>query len=216
MDRDRPEGRGDDFAAALARLKRRGSAVLVTSQGGDAGVCRDLLGGEGERRRRLLVRGAAFDRLPVPADSVVIDATADDTRSAAAVEPIRTDQHLAGGWTIDTVSTAITNEIDRVASPEPAPGEIRVCLGQLDVFLERGDLGSVERAVRAVTDDVRSVRGMAHAHLASTVPRRVGDTLTPLFDVTVELRTSPAGVVQQRWRLHDAEIDTGWLDRRSR
>lgn len=203
---------GEAFSAELARLKRRGSALLVVSRGGAPDVCRDLLGDSEESRRRVLVRAAEFDELPVPGeDSIVVDATASDVRSAAAFEPDTFGQHVAGGRTMETVATAVTNEVERVAAEGLDAGQLRVCLGTLDPLLERGDVESTAAALHEVVERVRSVGGMGHVHLSADVSEPVFERLRPLFDVTVETRSSPGGIHQQRWRLHEAGIDTGWL-----
>ena len=216
------EGTGAAFAAELAALKRRGSALLVRSDGDGADTCRDLLGSPEERRRRVLVRAAEFESLPVPGeDAVVVDATASDARSTAASEPdayelAPGDRFLAGGCHADTVATAVTNEVERVAEGRLGPGELRVCLGSLGPFLERDDSDAVTAAVEAVFETVRAKGGMAHVHLPSDVEESVLDRIQETVDVTVETRTTPGSIHQQRWRLHDAGLDTGWLQMQAR
>lgn len=206
---DRP---GSAFAAELDRLKRSGSAVLVLSGWESADVCLDLLGSDEEPRRRVLVRADEFNGLPVPGDdAVVVDATADDSRAAAAFDPGAVDRCMAGGCTLDTVATAVENEVNRLAAEGLDAGELRVCLGRLDAVLGRTDPGKVEGAIADVLDAVRSARGMAHAHLSPEVAASSVARLRTAFDVTVHVRTTPDGVQQQRWRLHDSGIDSGWL-----
>lgn len=214
MSEERP---GEAFGAELARLKRRGSASLVLSAREAVGVCRDLLGSESEPRRRVLVRADEFGWLPVPGDDpVVVDATADDSRSAAAYDPGPVDRRLAGGPTVDTVSTGVQNEVERLAEEGLDPAELRVCLGRLDPMLERTDAGSIEGPLRSVFDAVRSAGGMGHVHLSRDADPSTVERLRPLFDVTLEVRSTPGGICQQRWRLHDAGIDTGWLQMEAR
>jgi len=209
---DRP---GEAFAAELSRLKRRGSAILVVSGRESAGVCRDLLGSDDEARRRVLVRADEFDELPVPGDdAVVVDATAEDARSAAAYDPGPIDRCLAGGCTVDTITTSVANEVEAVAGGGLEAGELRVCLGRLDPVVERADPAAVEPCLRDVFDSVRDARGMGHVHLSPDVAAGAVDRIRPAVDVTVHVRTTPAGVRKQRWRLHDAGIDTGWLQMR--
>lgn len=203
---------GEAFAAELARLKRRGSAVLVVSCGAGAGVCRDLLGGRDEPRRRVLVRKAGFDALPVPDDrAVVVEATTGDARSAATSASGPSQPPPDGRRAVETVGAAVVDEVERVAAGSPEPGELRVCLGSLDPHLERYDVEAVSAAVDGVFGTVRSADGMAHAHLSSDVDASVRDRLRDAFDVTVETRSTSSGTHQQRWRLHAAGIDTGWL-----
>ena len=209
MTDDRP---GEAFAEELSRLKRRGSAILVVSGRESASVCRDLLGSDDEPRRRVLVRADEFDELPVPGDdAVVVDATADDARSAAAYDPGPIDRCLAGGCTVDTIATSVANEVEEIAAGGIAPGELRVCLGRLDPVIERTDPAVVEPCLRDVFDSIRAARGMGHVHLSPDAPAGAVDGLRPAVDVTVNVRTTPAGVRQQRWRLHESGIDSGWL-----
>lgn len=208
---------GEAFADALAELKRRGSALLVVSNGSGAGVCRDLLGSADESRRRVVVRAAEFEELPVPGeDSTVVDATANDARSTAAYEPDSSGRYVSGGCGAHTVATAVANEVEREAADGLDPGELRVCLGSLDPLFERGDLEPTVEALESVFGSVRSVGGMVHVHLSAGVNPTALRRLQSECDVTVETRSSPTGIHQQRWRLHDAGIDTGWLQMRSR
>lgn len=209
MSGDRTE---EAFAAELADLKRRGSALLVVASGDGTALCRDLLGSADESRRRVVVRAAEFEELPVPGeDTVVVDATASDARSTAAYEPESGDRYVAGGCDAGTVATAVTNEVERAAADGLEPGELRVCVGSLDPLLARGDVGSIEAALADVFESIRSVDGMAHVHLSADVGRSALERLRSDCDVTVETRSSPTGIRQQRWRLHDADVDTGWL-----
>lgn len=205
------------FAAELADLKRRGSALLVVSNGDGARVCRDLLGSADEPRRRVVVRAAEFEALPVPGeDSIVVDATLSDVRTTAAYEPDSSERYVSGGCDAGTVATAVTNEVERVAEDGLDSGELRVCFGSLDPLLARGDIGPTEAALEAVFESVRSVDGMAHVHLSAEVGIPAFERLQSLCDVTVQTRSCPGGSYQQRWRLHDAGIDTGWLQMHER
>lgn len=211
------EGTGAAFAAELAALKRRGSALLVRSDGAGADTCLDLLGSREERRRRVLVRADEFEPLPVPGeDAVVVDATASDARSAAAAEPAAYepdpgDRFVAGGCHAETVATAVRNEVERAADAGLETGELRVCLGSLGPLLERDDPDAVAGAFEDVLAVVRANGGMGHVHLPPDVDGAVVDRLEGMADVTVRTRTTPGGVHQQRWHLHDADLDTGWL-----
>ena len=203
---------GEAFATELAELKRRGSALLVVSAGDGTGVCRDLLGSADEPRQRVVVRAAEFEELPVPGvDTVVVDATASDARSTAAYEPDSGDRYVAGGCDAGTLATAVSNEVGRVTADGIDSGELRVCLGSLDPLLERGALAPIEDALEAVFESVRSVDGMAHVHVSPDVDPSTLERLRSSCDVTVETRSSATGDPQQRWRLHDADIDSGWI-----
>lgn len=208
------EGPGDRFAAELARLKRRGSGVLVSDGGGGIGVCTELLGSESERRVRVVARAAGSAVLPVPPEGGnIVDVTPSDTRSAAvggerSFDPAAVARRIETPEDIATVTSAVADEVDRVAS-DVDPGELRVCLGRLDPYLERESIEVVADSVAELVDRVRDCRGMVHAHAAGAVP----EALARVFDVTVETRTTPSGFHQQRWHLHAADVDTDWLQK---
>lgn len=206
---------GADFAAELARLKQRGSAVLVRGDGHELGICTDLLGSEAERRLRLLLRSAESAVLPVPPDGAdVIDVTTTDVRSSARHDATAFDddvviRRINGADGVDAVASAIVEEVERIAATGVGPGELRVCLGRLDPYLAREPIESVTDAAGRVTDAVREHAGMCHAHLGV----QADESMDLVFDVTVEERTTTVGHHQHRWYLHAAGIDTGWLER---
>lgn len=208
---------GVDFAAELARLKRHGSAVLVRGDGHELGICTDLLGSEEEHRHRLLVRSAESTVLPVPPHGAdIVDVTTRDVRSSARHETTAFDSHAVvrrvdAADDVDAVASAVTEEVDRIATDGVEPAELRVCLGRLDPYLAREADDSVADAVGRVTDVVRGYAGMCHAHLGI----EASGAMALVFDVTVESRTTATGLQQRRWHLHAAGIDTGWLNNRS-
>lgn len=201
-----------EFAAELARLKRAGSAVLVREDGAGRGICTALQGSEEEYRRRVLVRTADADVLPVPPrDATIVDVTPRDTRSVAtsgcsAFDLSAVDRRLDPGADVDALATAVVEVVDRVGE-DVQPGELRVCLGRLSPLLSREGDEAVGAAVETVMDRVRERRGMGHAHLSTAVP----DAVERAFDVTVETRRTATGDREQRWYLHGAGLDTGWL-----
>ena len=210
-----------DFAAELARLKRRGSAVLVRGDGDDLALCTDLLGSDEERRYRVLVRSADAAVLPVPPDGAeIVDVTTSDARSSvehevAAFDPGAVASRVDVAEGLATVTSAVAQEVERIGGAGVEPGELRVCLGRLGPHLTRETRDSVVDAVGDLSDAVREYSGMCHAHLAAAEPEALA-ALELVFDVTVESRTTPTCDHQRRWHLHAAGIDTGWLQPRSR
>lgn len=215
------DGTDLDFAAELARLKRRGSAVLVRGDGDDLALCTDLLGSDEERRYRVLVRSADAAVLPVPPEGAeIVDATTSDARSSAAQEVAAFDPNavvctvdVAEG--VDTVTSAVAEAVERIGGAGVEPGELRVCLGRLGPHLTREPRDSVVEAVADLSDAVREYSGMCHVHLAAAEPAALA-ALELVFDVTVESRTTQTCDRRRRWHLHAAGIDTGWLQPRSR
>lgn len=208
------DGTGTDFAAELARLKRRGSAVLVRDGGDGLGVCTDLLGSDAEERRRVLARSTGGAVLPVPpAGATVVEVTRTDARSVAAASPAEAlnpgtvARHVEGPDGIDALVDAVLEAVESRSAGGVEPGELRVCLGRLDGFVEREPADAVAAAVGELWDAVRGHAGMGHAHVSADPPAAVERT----FDVTVETRTTPAGLHESRWRVHAAGLDTGWI-----
>ena len=187
---DRPP---DAFAGELETLKRRGCAILVV--GPDAGMtrCETLLGDDSQDRERLVV------------DAPMVCAGVSDVRSATAASATPDDAPSPGETDLDTVADELLERIDRLDGLDP--GELRVCLGDIGV-LESDGAGDLTAVLRRVTERIREVSGMGHAHLPDTSPLRA--EVEPLFAVTVETRPVPGGR-QQRWLLHEAGLDSGWL-----
>lgn len=210
----RVDREGTDVAAELARLKRVGSAILVRDRGAGRGICTALQGSEDEPRHRVLVRTAEADVLPVPPSGAsIVDATPCDVRAASACgvdayDPAAVERHVEAPGDVTAVSEAVTAVVDRAVDERTRPGELRVCLGRLSPFLTHHDVDTVSSAVGESMDCVREHAGMGHAHISTSPP----DAVERVFDVTVETRLSPTGSHEQRWHLHGAGIDTGWVE----
>lgn len=208
------DGERSAFAAELDRLKREGSAVLVRDDGAGHGICTALQGSEEEHRRRVLVRAADIEVLPVPpTDATVVDVTTCDARSASACtpdafDPAAVDRRVDEAEDVEAVAAAVVDVVERVGE-EVRPGELRVCLGRLSPYLARCEVDTVSSAVASVMGTAKERRGMGHAHLSATPP----DALADVFDVTVAVRRAPTGLQEERWHLHEADIDTGWVER---
>lgn len=208
------DGQRSRFAAELDRLKREGSAVLVRDDGAGHGVCTALQGSEAERRRRVLVRAADAEVLPVPpSGATVVDVTPRDARSAStqggdAFDPASVDRRVGEAEAIEPVATAVREVVEGI-DEAVSPGELRVCLGRLSPYLARQGADAVSDAVESVMGAVKERRGMGHAHLSCPPP----DALAAVFDVTVAVRRAPSGLQEERWHLHEADIDTGWIER---
>lgn len=197
------------FAGELEALKRRGCTLLVV--GPDAGMvrCESLLGDDDRNRERLVV--STHDGLHLDADSGngsgFVHVGAGDVRAASAVSAPHVETTHSGATELDAVADELVDQIDRLDAAGLEPGELRVCLGDLDA-LTSDRSGDPTAFLEIVTDRIREAGGMGHAHLPDTSPLRA--TVEPAFEVTVEVRAIPAGR-QQRWLLHDAGLDSGWV-----
>jgi hypothetical protein len=191
------------FSRELEALKRRGCTLLVV--GPDAGMsrCETLLGDDDRDRTRFVVdthNGPSPDT-----DSCLVRAGASDVRSAT---PASTgDAPSSGPTDLETAADELLDRIDRLDPDSLEPGHLRVCLGDLGV-LAPDRTADVTAALSPVTERIREESGMGHAHLSDTSSLRA--RVEPLFAVTVEIRLVPGGR-QQRWLLHEAGLDSGWL-----
>lgn len=229
-------GRSAAFARELRDLKRRGCAVLVVHcPGGAEGLCANLLGDDANRRRRLGIATTSEavsrhepDGGPIPVERLLV-ATGTDTRSATGTAVDGTDARETVDRDLDGTTTVVIPESEDLTalatlvvetigamtgdSPDPGPSELRVCLDTADPLFARTDPDDVCRFLSTITDRVRQEHGMLHCHLSSIDPDGgLTDSLIPIFDVRIDARTTPSGLSQQRWRLLEADIDSGWLE----
>lgn len=193
------------FSRELEALKDRGCTLLVV--GPDAGMsrCETLLGDDDRNRTRLVVdthNGPSPDT-----DSRVVSAATSDVRSATPASSTTGDVPSSGATDLDAAVDELLDRIDRLDAHTLEPGQLRVCLGDLDV-LAPDRTTDVTAALSPVTERIREESGMGHAHLSDTSPLRA--RIEPLFAVTIEIRPVPGGR-QQRWLLHEAGLDSGWL-----
>lgn len=214
--------RGDrgTFSRRLAELKEAGSLLLVMGEDARArsAVSAQLLGDQDAGRRPVFVllgrdRSIIDDRLPgAPVDaSQVVEhdfPRSADAQSGAdgpgASPPVESLAALAEA--LDTAVASAANGADGTL----APGELRVCLDSLTAAVDGFDRPAVE----AFLDDLRATvtgrAGMAHAVLPlAGVPDRYG-WLPDAFDAVIETRTVEDRA-QERWRLADDELVTGWF-----
>ena len=222
------------FSTELAELKRGGCSVLVASDApGRGAACQRLLGApELDRSHVFLTTSTDVSdvldrhrpRRTDPGSFAVVDATA-DTRSAAAASATTPPRATAGDdWyarvadptDFDALYATTRDALDRVAIGADAPGEVRLCLDGLDPLLGAVEAGDAPeeglfRFLHLLAGAVRDVDGMSHVHVSETVGDGRLGTFEPLFDATVEIRTTATGDARQRWRLHDSGRETGWF-----
>lgn len=235
------EGDVERLEAQLQSLKRRGANVLVLTDPSETSVCTQLLGSESIVRRRLLVRThgteqvasdldpARFGLVEVPGTMTRTTLTepSDSTSLPSGSRPVepRTPHRTAStstadspGWfsrtepetSLSTLARHIHDHLTRFEAEDPTPGEIRVCFDSLDTLVDDVAYPQLHRFLHVVTTRVRAARGIGHYHLSTSDSQKVGDDFERLFDATVETRPTADGT-QQRWTLHEAEIQTDWL-----
>lgn len=232
--------RAEDFAERLAALKREGAAVLVRADPrAEDEACHRLLGEPGLDRRHVLVSTTSTERTLSryePRERAshrlgVVDASAGRyTRSAAAAAPATSgpqkgvDATPAWRTTVDgpadfsDILDAVDEHVDRLfpAADAIGPGELRVCLDNLDALLDTvdGDDATPEEVftfLHVLTNRVRERGGLVHVHVSAGIADSLVARYEPLFDATVDAETGPGGRVRQKWRLLDAGLESAWL-----
>jgi hypothetical protein len=226
------------FGTELERLKQSGVSLLVLGDPESSpDICAHLLGDDTEVRRRLHVsvgRRATPGARPSPDPSRlgVVEVAADRTRSSseAASRPTPTDDlptpdrpagvepaesvawysRLASLDDLPGVARHVHRHLQRFETHDPSPSEIRVCVDSLDPLVEAVDRRDLFRFLHVLTSRVRAAKAMGHVHLSAAADAVTVGTLRPLFDATVEVRTTADGP-QQRWTLSEAGLQTDWL-----
>ncbi|WP_435153599.1 DUF7504 family protein [Haladaptatus sp. DFWS20] len=227
------------FTRTLAGLKRRGSGLLLVGpQPAMDEACNRFLGeSQTEPRQRLLVRtdgenhhthaacaglGSATDctsgsndgttkviervthtRGAAMASNAGYEGAGTDTEPETTVLTSRSLPRL--GITISEVIDEFDRECGGLES-----GELRVCFDSLTPLLEEYDQESVFRFLHILTARIRHVNGMAHFHLPAEMDSTIINTLAPVFDAVVEVRTT-GGLAEQRWQLVQQDVTTDWL-----
>lgn len=214
-----PEGRGDEFEAALTELRRSGSAFLVAGAVPDRvhrQTCDELLGPAGDER--LFVRvgtGAGSASGPADGDRVLeLDAA---SRSAAATDAPTGGGAVAGepggGTTavVPTLSSAgAAFEAELAALDTTADRGPRVCVESVLPLVETSGEEQAFRFLHLVTSRVRRLGGTCHLHLPLAADSELTGTMAALVDTTVELRLADDHP-EQRWHIHEAGIRSDWL-----
>jgi hypothetical protein len=205
------------FTQALASLKRHGSGLLVVgaaAQETHLAGCRRLLGdGSPEERKRLVVLTDGVpglgERTSDEAARVIDRRPA--TRGATASAPTPDTTGPSDLVTLEREIVAAIESMDAEADGlEPA--ELRVCLDSLRTIVDGHDQSEVERFLDGVLDAVRNVDGMCHVHFPVEHDGEAAARFADLFDGTIEVQLPAAGGrVEQRWHLHDPEVETDWL-----
>jgi hypothetical protein len=217
---DRTE-RAGEFADALGRLRRRGSALLVvgsTPESTHQRACRRMLGSS--EQPRVVCRTdrtcTAGEELAGAGDHVVDLAVA--ARGAAATANGSTGPTAPGGGPERTVTDSVpafgAAAAEAVETVADAGDDVRVCL---DSLLPLVDAVGAERAFQlahGIAADVSATGGVCHAHLPVDRDDDLGETFEALADATVELRLV-ADRPEQRWHIHDS-VTSDWLPLDSR
>ncbi|SEW23810.1 DUF7504 family protein [Natrinema salifodinae] len=231
---ERVDASGDGFADELARLKRQGASVLVVgpvsaAQQWDA--CRRLMGQTADAtRRRVLVTTTGDHDHGHSSPFVDIDADAEtETLSVISYDgqPRSTARTGSAAPSTDpSIGSAVTAEVTTLADLGIAisraiesferdasglePAELRVGVDSLLPLLEGYGRQPVFKFLHLINGRTRAANGLAHYHLPVERDDRTVPTLSPLFDVIVELRERN-GVSQERWTVSDGDHCSGWL-----
>lgn len=220
------ERRPETFREYLSRLKREGSALLVTGQTPEwvrRHASRQLFGASrtaestGQRRRVVVGTDPGFDAsayLPTgtaPSDDNVRVVAVDSTTRAAAGARDATQRAdgAEGGSDLAALEGAVRESVAALVSAdgEPAPGELRVGVTSLLPLVETHGQDAVVAFCESVGDDVRSHGGMAHAHYPLPDGDRGVQAFRPHVDARIELRQGGADPVECRWHTPYPELN---------
>lgn len=215
------------FAEALDQLKERGCLVLVVGAVGDDATyagCRRLLGDElsHPRRRLFLTTDSDVSKHPGaratcghsdPSDSRAITYMT-TARTATSVDPdasMQVDTAVVDGsieWLTSATEAAVDDLEARAGDLEP--GELRVCIDDLEAIIANDDDVEVVEFIRTLRQRVLDAHGMGHAHITRTAPGIPVDAILPFFDAILEVDSQED--CRQRWHVRDAGITTEWLE----
>lgn len=214
-----------EFAAALSRLKQRGSALLVVGNVAPEVhqlACRHLMGDPSMHRQRLYVTtdGSGTDARSAVTDGShhrdhIVDYVT-QFRSASDCGVAAADSTDVSHTTADTPAMLVARIIATVRSIEHTvepmtAGELRVCIDSLSTFIESNDRDVSLRLVRYTAIATQRRNGMVHIHLPIAWKTELATLFEPLVDAVVELRVID-GTPQQRWHLTDPSITSNWTD----
>lgn len=216
------------FARQLRALKWQGCNLLLASDvESERDVCRRSLGHPEEARRHLFVPTTTTVRSVLSAHGGSRDPTTLGVVDATAATPTRTVATAQGPGDVDPaaewydavdglrpgeIGPAVMAQLDRLASPTPEPGELRVCVESLDPFLDAVAGEPLFALLHILTARVRELRGIGHFHVAGGASMAPLEPYRPLFDATVRVETTADGR-RERWLLHESGDDTGWITR---
>lgn len=191
--------RGDRYAAALWRLKRRGCLLALVGPVEEATAARAvdrLLGAPVRERRRLVVLAHpdAEDRWShrLPHTDVIDrrpttdgdgEGDADDERGAAPVADDGADVD-----DLDVLRERVEAAVEECRAEAPlATAEFRLIVDSVDAIADRHGVAAAVEFVTALTDLVCDVRGMA-ALRVRTADDRLRAALDDVVDGRIELR----------------------------
>lgn len=207
---------GGSFVDALADLKRQGCALLVRGPPrSGALLCDHLLGADRAGRRRLVLdTGDGRRHADREADEsfVRVDVPRGDLRggTVASAAGAGAPDEAVPAVDVDRLTDRVDEAVSTLGGDGLAPGELRVCGGDLAQLEAIGRPDAAGRFLRHLTARVRDVGGLVHVHMPAGASADA--SLSPLFDVLVEHRDgSDDEGPQQRWQLRAAGIETDWL-----
>lgn len=217
-----PDEQGHEFGEALERLRREGKAILVVGAVPDAvhrRTCGELLGNDSSGR--LLVRtGRSHTAGVAPNDTDRVVEYDTGARSAAGTT---TEPSTPGGTgtlsgdfsgtnttTVTSLAAAGRAVEDALLALDAEETPPRVCI---DSVMSMVDTAGEERTfgfLHLVSSRVRNLGGTCHFHLSLPTDSVTARTFDTLVEATVELRLVD-DQAQQRWRVHEADVQSDWL-----
>lgn len=217
-----------DFSSELTTLKEDGCALLVTGAlplKDHRRAARHMLGNNGSTARHCLLVYTNTDPLTVDdsfhttctdhgGDSLILNATPHSRTITAHLEAtpplpeISLPPHDLGELIL-AISETITAISHRQQPRGLSPAALRVWIDSLSPLLQQSE-ERVMAFLSLLSDRISSVDGMGIVHLNVEPDAEIVETVEPVFDAVVELRIEE-GQLQQRWRLRESNLVTGWI-----
>lgn len=148
-----------------------------------------------------------------PSESVVLQhrakaraASAAATEESPSIPETPEIVPVSGG--VQALSDTVRKTVGDTAGV--ASGELRVCVDSLDSMIDSSGLETTRGGIESICRTVREHRGIGHFLMPGDADSERIETLAPLFDAVIELRTGDTGL-EQRWRLLGTDHETAWF-----
>ncbi|MFB6187162.1 MAG: hypothetical protein ABEI86_09895 [Halobacteriaceae archaeon] len=220
----------------LQTLKRTGANLLVVSAEPDEGqICSQLLGDKERTRRCLFVPTTIgvndiLDRYLNQQQTkeffgIININTNSSFRTSSDPEKqilnmsfpnaeIDSDQpwytEIQEMTDLPAIIEAVQAHLEFFQQQKPNSSEVRFCLESIDPYVDALNEEALFRFLFLLTASIRNINGIGHHHVSTAVPYQTRKLIQPLYDATIEVKRE-ADHLQQRWQLHEANIETHWM-----
>ncbi|MFB6253399.1 MAG: hypothetical protein ABEI06_02190 [Halobacteriaceae archaeon] len=226
----------DQLSDELQTLKRTGANLLVVSaEPEEKQICSQLLGAKERTRRCLFVPTTVgvndildryrnqqqtkefFGIININTNSslrVSSDPENDMLNMSFPSAEIDSDQpwytEIQEMTDLPAITEAVQTHLEHFQQQKPNSSEVRFCLESIDPYVDALEEEALFRFLLLLTASIRNINGIGHHHVSTAVPYQTRKLIQPLYDATIEVKRE-TGHLRQRWRLHDAGIETHWM-----